>query len=358
MRGFLVLETGEAFEGDWRGGAPAGRAGEVVFNTSHAGYEEIATDPSYYSQIMVMTAPMQGNYGADRARWESRDVWIEGFVSLEIQDSPRDSSWLKALTDRGVGVLSGLDTRKITLRLREMGTPWGALVPATDSAEARAKAKPLIEAKKRIDADWVFAVTRKETEFRKGEKPGGPRVAVLDYGCKENTLRELAAGCSELAVFPSRTTAAEIREWRPDGVMLSNGPGDPESVGHAAETVRDLLGWKPIFGICMGHQILSRALGARTYKLKFGHRGGNHPVKDGVLNMIYVTSQNHGYAVDASTLPPDARVTHVNLNDGTVEGIECVAKKCMSVQYHPESHPGPREARSLFDHFLNGLGRP
>ena len=358
MRGYLILETGDAFEGEWRGGPPAngkGRAGEVVFNTSHAGYEEIATDPSYYSQILVMTAPMQGNYGADRAFWESRQIWIEGFVSLEIQSSARDSSWLTRLAERDVSVLTGLDTRKIVLRLREVGTPWGALVRAETQDDARKVAKGLIEEKKGGDPDWVYAVTRRETEVRKGLNPDGPRVAILDYGCKENTLRELSTGCSEIAVFPSRASERAIREWNPDGLMLSNGPGDPEAVKQAAETVRGLLGWKPIFGICMGHQILARALGARTYKLKFGHRGGNHPVRDDLLGTIYVTSQNHGYAVDEATLPSDVRVTHVNLNDGTVEGIECRERRCMSVQYHPESHPGPREARALFGHFLGGL---
>jgi carbamoyl-phosphate synthase small subunit len=239
-----------------------------------------------------------------------------------------------------------------------MGTPWGALVPASTAAQAREAAAPLIAAKKGADADWVYAVSRREIETRKGLMAGGPRVAVLDYGCKENTLRELAAGCSALAIFPSRSTDREVRDWNPDGIMLSNGPGDPERVRQATETVRALLGWKPIFGICMGHQILARALGARTYKLKFGHRGGNHPVKDGLLRSIYVTSQNHGYAVDEKSLPAGVRATHVNLNDGTVEGIECAGKKCMSVQYHPESHPGPREARQLFHRFLGSLGAP
>ena len=353
MRGFLVLETGETFAGDWRGGRS--RAGEVVFNTSHAGYEEIATDPSYYSQIMVMTAPMQGNYGADRNCWESRRLWIEGFVSVEIQSSPRDASWLAALAKDDIGVLTGLDTREITMLLRDRGTPWGALVTAEDEAAAKRIANQLIEAKKREDKDWVHAVSRRDIELRKGQTPDGPRVALLDYGCKEATIRDLVAGCSEVAIFPSRASASVIREWQPDGIMLSNGPGDPRDVEGAVQTVRDLIGWKPVFGICMGHQILSLALGAKTYKLKFGHRGGNHPVKDDVINKIYVTAQNHGYAVDAQSLPADVSVSHVDLNDGVVEGISCPARKCMSVQYHPESHPGPREARMLFAHFLGGL---
>lgn len=352
-KGFLVLETGEVYQGRWHGGKS--RAGEVVFNTSHAGYEEIATDPSYFNQIMVMTAPMQGNYGVAKDAWESRRMWIEGFVSLEIQESSRDASWKNQLLDAQIPILSDLDTRQIVLRLRNMGTPWGALVKASDEAEARELAKKLIDAKKNEDRDWVYQVTRPEAEFRKGALEKGPRIAILDFGCKENTIRSLLARSSEVAIFPSRTPESEIRKWAPDGILLSNGPGDPSQVVQATETVRALLGWKPIFGICMGNQILARALGASTYKLKFGHRGGNHPVRDLLLNEIYVTSQNHGYAVDKNSLPSDVRVTHVNLNDDTVEGIECAAKKCFSVQYHPESRPGPHEASKLFDYFINGI---
>ncbi len=351
--GFLVLESGECFQGDWRGGRE--QAGEVVFNTSHSGYEEIATDPSYFSQIMVMTAPMQGNYGADRAFWESNKVWISGFVCLEMQESTRDRSWLDLLDKSEVPVISDLDTREIVLRLREQGTPWGAVVKAETKEAALERAHQLIAQKKTNDTDWVYAVSRKQTEFLKGGKPNGPRIAIMDYGCKENTIRELQAASSELAVFPSRTPSRVIRDWSPSGILLSNGPGDPSLVKESVETVRELLGEIPIFGICMGNQILGLALGAKTFKLKFGHRGSNHPVKDLLLNEIYVTSQNHGYVVDPNTLPSDVRVSHWNLNDETVEGIECKAKKCFSVQYHPESHPGPREARRLFDYFLSEL---
>ena len=352
-KGYLVLESGEIYEGLWHGGQP--RAGEVVFNTSHSGYEEIATDPSYYSQIVVMTAPMQGNYGVSKSAWESRRMWIEGFVSLEIQNSERDSFWRDQLLAAGIPILTDLDTRRIVMRLRDLGTPWGALVTANNEADAFALAKLLIIEKKRLDPDWAHAVTLEKTEVRKGAVANGPRVAVLDFGCKENTLRELMQKSSEVAIFPSRTPERVIRDWSPSGIMLTNGPGDPADVREATETVRALLGWKPIFGICMGNQILSRALGAKTYKLGFGHRGSNHPVRDMILNEIYVTSQNHGYCVDGSTLPTEARVSHINLNDNTVEGIECRAKKCFSVQYHPESHPGPHEARKLFDYFLSGL---
>jgi len=355
MKGFLVLETGEAFEGRWHGDTTRaiGRAGEVVFNTAHSGYEEVSTDPSYFSQIVVMTAPMMGNYGVDRACWESRQIWIEGFVSAEIQSSKRDTGWLHRLLDARVAVMSDLDTRAITMRLRDFGTPWGALVCASSVEEARPLAKKLIEEKKKLDSDWVHSVSRSSPEFKSGDVKTGPRVAILDFGCKENTIRELKARCSEVAIFPSRTPAGVIRDWNPSGILLSNGPGDPALVQTATETVRSLLGWKPVFGICMGHQILARALGASTYKLKFGHRGSNHPVRDDLTQKVYVTSQNHGYAVRAESLPSHARVTHINLNDKTVEGLAVDELKCMSVQFHPESHPGPRDARILFDYFLS-----
>lgn len=352
-RGFLVLESGETYEGLFRGGVA--RAGEVVFNTSHSGYEEIATDPSYYGQIMVMTAPMQGNYSVSRSFWESKRMWIEGFISLEMQESERDSTWRRQLAEAGIPILSDLDTREIVMRLREGGTPWGAIVQAENETQARELAKPLIAKKKSEDLDWVHAVSRKEVEIRQGAKPGGPRIAIMDYGSKENILRELSARSSEIAVFPSRASAADVQKWNPDGIMLTNGPGNPADVKVAVETVRELVGKKPIFGICMGNQILALALGAKTYKLKFGHRGSNHPVRDDLLNSVYVTSQNHGYSVDASTLPADARVTHVNLNDGSVAGFECADRGCFSVQYHPESHPGPHEAARLFDYFVDRL---
>jgi carbamoyl-phosphate synthase small subunit len=353
QKGFLVLETGEVYEGLWRGGKS--RAGEVVFNTSHSGYEEMCTDPSYYSQILVLTAPMQGNYGADRAAWESRKLWVEGFVSLQMQSSKRDSSWCAQLDELGIPVLSDLDTREIVLRLRDSGTPWGALVQAATVEQAKLEAADLIRAKKQNEKDWVYLVSRRDVETRQGLTANGPRIAVLDYGCKENTLRELQAGSSEVAIFPSRTPERVIRDWNPSGIMLTNGPGDPSDVKESVETLRNLLGWKPVFGICMGNQILALALGAKTYKLKFGHRGGNHPVRDHLTEQIYMTSQNHGYAVDEKSLPSGVRVSHVNLNDHTVEGIEFKAKKAFSVQFHPESHPGPRDARNLFHYFLSSL---
>jgi carbamoyl-phosphate synthase small subunit len=350
MNSYLVLEGGQVFSGVAMNSIE--KAGEVVFNTSHSGYEEIATDPSYYSQIMVMTMPMQGNYGADKEVWESGQFYIHGFICLEMQKSQRDSSWVKKLTEQGVPILTEVDTRTLVIELREKGTTWGAVVHAENEKAAVQRANELISHQKKIDKDWPYAVARKQAEDISGDLETGPKVAVLDFGCKQNILRELKKRCSAIRVFPPRTDADAIRQWGPDGIMLSNGPGDPENVEVAVNTVKDLLGWRFIFGICMGHQILSRALGAKTYRLKFGHRGSNHPIKDDLLQKIYVTSQNHGYAVEKQSLPKGVTVTHTNLNDMTVSGIQCPEKKCLSVQFHPESHPGPHDAVELFDLFV------
>ncbi len=346
-KGYLVLETGEIYEGVWRGGKP--RAGEVVFNTSHFGYEEMATDPSYFSQILVLTAPMQGNYGAHKEFWESRKIWIDGFVCLEMQNSPDNHSWLQRLTENDIPVLTNLDTRSLVLRLRDKGTPWGAVV------QNREQAQELIKKKSGIDKDWVYAVTRKDKEIITGLSKNGPRIAVLDFGCKENILRELQKQSKEIAVFSSRTLAQDIQKWEPNAIFLTNGPGDPAEVRDAVENVKKLLGWRPVYGICMGHQILAHALGLKTYKLKFGHRGGNHPVKDLITGAIYVTSQNHGYAVDIQGGSQGIVETHVNLNDNSNEGLECIEKKCRSVQFHPESHPGPEDALTLFNQFFEWI---
>lgn len=355
QKGFLVLETGEIFEGIWHGGRS--RAGEVVFNTSHSGYEEIATDPSYFSQIVLMTAPMQGNYGVNHDFWESRQLWIEGFICLQVQDSERDQSWISRLNEFAIPCLSDVDTREITLRLRNGGTSWGAVVQAKTGDEARLLAGNLIAEKKKLPKDWVHLVSRQEKEIRVGKKRDGPQVAVLDFGSKENIIRELESRCSQVAVFSSRASVVEILASEPEGILLTNGPGDPADVQVATETVRQLLGKKPIYGICMGHQILGLALGAQTYKLKFGHRGANHPIKDELLGQIYMTSQNHGYALKKDSLPADVRVTQINLNDHTVAGIYSEQRNCLGIQYHPESHPGPHEAAKLFDFFIDTMIR-
>lgn len=349
--GYLYLEDGTLFKGEWLGGEA--RAAEVIFNTSHNGFEEIATDPSYYGQMMVMTAPMQGNYGVDDAFWESSRYWFEGFIALEIEN--KDERWVQRLIENKIPVVQGIDTRRLVLYLRDKGTQVGALVKAASEVEAREIALPLIQRHKKLDKDWCYLVSSKEMKVLSGASSSGPRVAVIDYGCKQNIIRELLKRCREVAIFPSRTTGDEISKWKPDGILLSNGPGDPADVQVTVETVRQFLGKKVIFGICMGHQILARALGAKTYRLKFGHHGANHPVKDLRNGQIYVTSQNHGYAIDSGTLPTDVEVTHMNLNDKTISGIQSQKQKCFSVQFHPESHPGPRDAHLLFNEFIEWI---
>ncbi len=357
MKSFLVLEDGDVFAGKALNSQKQfpEKAGEVVFNTSHSGYEEIATDPSYFSQIIVMTAPMMGNYPVDAKTWESKKIWIQGFVCVQMQETKRESSWSKSLIENSVPVLTEVDTRRLVLKLRTQGTPWGALVQAIDPEQARIKANLLIEKQKNMDADWVYLCSRKVHEDFSGKNPDGPRVAVLDFGAKENILRELIERCSALRVFPSRTSAAAIKEWNPDSLMLTNGPGDPAAVKVAPETIQKFIGQIPIFGICMGHQVLALALGAKTYKLKFGHRGANHPIQDDLLKQVYMSSQNHGYSVQSETLPTSVKTTHRNLNDGTVAGFYSAELNILGIQYHPESRPGPHEATQLFDFFVKSM---
>ncbi len=351
--GYLVIDGGPTFAGVWRGGEP--QAGEVVFNTSHSGYEEMATDPSYFSQIMIATAPQQGNYSVDRKFWESERLWIRGFVCLEIQNSKRDSDWLRRLNENQVPVLTDVDTRNLVLYLRSQGTKWGAVVKASSAEEASRQAADLVVKAKTMAPDWTLHVCRRFAEDIVGENPRGPRVAVVDFGIKENILRELKSRVREMRVFPSTSKSEELKKYKPDGIFLSNGPGDPAEVKDGLNIVKDLLGYRFIFGICMGHQVLCLALGGKTYKLKFGHRGSNHPIQDKILNRVYVTSQNHGYNVDQQSLPPEVEVTHINLNDNTVAGIAHHGLKCMSVQFHPESHPGPHDAVGLFDYFIKQI---
>ncbi|MES3038930.1 MAG: glutamine-hydrolyzing carbamoyl-phosphate synthase small subunit [Bdellovibrionota bacterium] len=353
MKGFLVLETKEVYEGISILGGSA--VGEVVFNTSHSGYEEIATDPSYMNQIVVMTAPMQGNYGAHKEVWESRRVWIEGFICVQVQQSTRESTWIKRLQENKVPLIAEIDTRKLVMRLREGGTPWGAMVEAATPEQALEKGLKLISEKLHSEKDWVHLASRKETEKRVGEQMIGPRLAVLDFGSKENILRLLQKYSSEVTVFPARTPASVIKDYNPDGIVLTNGPGDPADAKVSIENVTQLLGYKPIYGICMGHQILALAMGAKTYKLRFGHRGSNHPIKDDLLGKIYMSSQNHGYAVNPETLPKDVKVTQTNLNDKTCAGFYSKGQKALGIQYHPESSPGPHDAENLFKYFIDEM---
>jgi len=365
MTGYIVIENGPIFSGTWVGGKA--RAGEIVFNTSHNGYEEIATDPSYYGQIMVMTATQQGNYGVDDKFWESRKMWIQGFVCLDLEPLSRtgadfdknisQETWAQRLDSADIPAMTDVDTRSLVLYLREHGTQMAALVQASSEDEARKLAQPLIADFRSRDTDWANEVSHPEVTQQKGDDPEGPKVAVIDFGSKANIIRALKKRCSEIYIFPCRTPAADILATKPEGVLLSNGPGSPANVQVAVPVIQELLGQVPIFGICMGHQLLGLALGGSTFALKFGHRGANHPVKNLKSNAVYMTSQNHGYAISDDGLPPHVKVTHRNLNDQTISGIEWAEKKCFSVQFHPESHPGPREAEVYFDQFISWMER-
>jgi len=363
------MADGTVFEGE-AFGATGEVLGEIVFNTSMMGYQEILTDPSYHGQLVAMTYPEIGNVGVNVEDSESRRPFVQGFIVKEYWDPP--SSWraqesLGAYMRRhGIVGISGIDTRALVRRLRDLGSQEGVISTTeldADRLVAKAQAAPGL-----VGHDLVKEVTcRAPYEWDEGRwvlgagyepRPakGGERLVIAyDYGIKHNILRNLVATGCRVRVVPADTPADDILALRPDGVFLSNGPGDPDAVPYARENVSRLLGHVPIFGICLGHQILSLALGARTYKLKFGHHGGNHPVKDLRTGRVEITAQNHGFAVEPESLGVDAEITHVNLNDGTVEGLVHRRLPAFSVQYHPESSPGPRDARYLFDRFVGLL---
>ena len=355
---WLILQDGTAFQGR-SVGAEGETFGEMVFNTAMTGYQEILTDPSYKGQIVCMTYPHIGNYGVNAEDVESRRPWVEGFVVREL--SPIASNYraqepLDAYLKRhGIVALDGVDTRALTLRLRRQGSMKAGLsTTASDPQELwqRVRAAPDI-----VGTDLVKLVTCSELyDWTAGPlAAAAPKrhVAVMDFGVKANILREFAVRGCRVTVLPAATNAAEVLAVQPDGVVLSNGPGDPEAVTYAVETIRGLMGRVPMLGICLGHQLLGLAYGGRTFKLKFGHHGGNHPVQDVATRQVSITSQNHNFAVDVDTIP-DRRVelTHKNLNDGTVEGMRHKELPIVSIQYHPEASPGPHDARALFDEFL------
>jgi carbamoyl-phosphate synthase small subunit len=366
----LALADGTTFEG-FSFGATGEGAGEVVFNTSMTGYQEILTDPSYVGQMICMTYPEQGNYGVGRADDESPRPQATGFIVRHHAEEPSnfraEESLHAYLVRNGIVGIWGIDTRRLTKHIRTAGAQMG-VISTEGSAKAlaeRARALPgmegqdlatLISTKARYEwrekgADaWTDALRTQEENPRL-------HVVAYDWGLKRAMLRLLAeAGC-RVTVVPSATTAAEALALQPDGVFLTNGPGDPAAVVGARDAVAGILGKVPVFGICLGHQILALAVGARTYKLKFGHRGANQPVKDLATGKVDITVQNHGFAVDDTTLGKRAKVTHVNLNDGTVEGIEVLDAPAYSVQYHPESSPGPHDARPLFARFVRMMER-
>jgi carbamoyl-phosphate synthase small subunit len=368
----LALENGQSFRG-LAAGAEGVACGEVVFNTSMTGYQEVLTDPSYAGQIVTMTCPEIGNYGVTPEDIESRGVQVAGFV---IRDqSPIASNWradqsLRAyLAANRIVAISDIDTRALTRVLRSSGVMRGVIVTGdggkvrVDDLVDRARALPQMEG-----ADLVKDVTcasafdwtdggadpfREAIEARAGRRL---KVAAYDYGMKWNILRRLSAHGCDVRVFPATAPASDVLATGPDGVFLSNGPGDPAVLDYAIRNARAIVDHGlPIFGICLGHQILGLAMGARTFKLKFGHRGTNHPVKDLRTGRIEITSQNHGFAVDPATLPAEVEVTHTNLYDGTVEGLRHQDKPVFCVQYHPEASPGPHDADYLFTRFLESM---
>jgi carbamoyl-phosphate synthase small subunit len=348
MKGKLILDDGSVFYGELLNDAKA--VGEVVFNTGMTGYQEVLTDPSYCGQIVTMTYPLIGNYGVAPLFAQSRKPYVRGFIMSELCQEP--SNWqskdtlLAYLTENSIPCLYGVDTRAITRRIRSQGTMKGVIVPADASDE---DVKALLQ--QSMPQDLVKEVTTKEIYTMPGN---GPHVVVMDFGIKLNILHSMAGIGLNLTVVPADTTADAILELKPDAVFLSNGPGDPKDVVYAIDTIKELLTKNlPIFGICLGHQLLALALGANTYKLKFGHRGANHPVKDLAKARVFITSQNHGYAVDEETIAGHGLVvTHRAVNDGTVEGMKHTNLPVFSVQYHPEAAPGPDDNTYLFEEFI------
>jgi carbamoyl-phosphate synthase small subunit len=369
MKATLALENGLWYEGE-AAGAPGETSGEVVFNTSMTGYQEILTDPSYAGQIVTMTVPEVGNYGISDEDGESRGTQVAGFIVRE--ESPIASNWRsdttlrEYLTRNNVVAISDIDTRALTRVLRSAGVMRGVIATGdVDPRELieRARAVPSMEG-----SDLVLGVTCAAPFDWKAEpsdeftpeperRAGRPlRIAAYDFGMKWNILRRFTAYGMNVRVYPATTPASDILASEPDGVFLSNGPGDPAALTYAVENAKTLVDADvPVFGICLGHQILSLALGGQTYKLKFGHRGGNHPVKELETGKVEITSQNHGFAVDPASLPSDVKITHVNLYDGTVEGLRHETKPVFCVQYHPEAAPGPHDADYLFRQFLDEM---
>ncbi len=358
----LVLADGTAFEGHAFGAAGT-TVGEAVFTTGMTGYQEVVTDPSFCAQVVTMTAPQIGNTGTTEEDDEARRPFLAGFVVHEL--SPLASNWRSSqpldayLADRGVVGIAGVDTRALTRHIRDHGAQLCAV--GTEPVEAlleRARAAPPMSGRDltgEVTCDARYEWTDGSGEWATGRGAADLHVVVIDYGIKRNILRCFADLGVRMTVLPASATADDVLALNPDGVFLSNGPGDPSAVDGGIETARALIGKRPLFGICLGHQLLALALGARTFKLKFGHRGINHPVKDLTTGKIEITTQNHGFAVDREGLPAGVEVTHVHLNDDTVQGIEHPASGAFGVQFHPEAGAGPHDSRYLFQRFLDRI---
>jgi len=354
MKAILALEDGTIFKGE-SFGAQGQSCGEIVFNTSMCGYQEILTDPSYKGQIVAMTYPLIGNYGVNKEDVESGRIFLEGFVVKEY--SKIASNWRQAnslgeyLKENKILGIEGIDTRALTLHIRKAGAMRSIL--STEDLDEKRLVKKAKESQGLEGIDLVKEVSiHKKYIWSKAKKPSY-KVVVLDCGVKYNILRKLLEHKCEVVVVPAYTEAKEILQLKPDGVLLSNGPGDPQAVKYVIQTTRDLIGKIPIFGICLGQQMLGLALGGKTYKLKFGHHGANHPVKDLRTGKISITVQNHGFCVDIDSLnKKEVEITHINLNDNTLEGIRLKKLPVFSVQFHPEASAGPHDANYLFEEFI------
>ncbi|MCQ4086086.1 glutamine-hydrolyzing carbamoyl-phosphate synthase small subunit [Saccharibacillus sp. JS10] len=350
MQAKLLLEDGTLFTGR-SFGAQGNTTGEVVFNTGITGYQEVLSDPSYCNQIVTMTFPLIGNYGITRDDFESVRPFVNGFVVRRYEPVP--SNWRaeytldELLKEHGIVGISDIDTRMLTRKLRNHGTMRGILTAGNHSVE---ELKEMLQS-----SEIVTNQVQKTSTPHTYNSPGhGERIVLIDYGAKSGIVRELSARGCDIVVVPQDITAEQVRRLNPDGIQLSNGPGDPKDVPQAVETIKELLGEYPIFGICLGHQLLALAGGADTEKLKFGHRGGNHPVKELESGRCYITSQNHGYTVKEDSLAnTEFEVTHINNNDKTIEGLRHKRFPAFSVQYHPEAAPGPFDSSYLFDRFID-----